>query len=177
MPAMERAGAVTAACGSHRYRAFRDRDGNLTLTYWYLLAVRLGFLIMCQVTATGPHQEGWGRGSGWGCADPVSPLAASTWFYQACGHLPGAQRFQVDRGQGETLLGFVLSSPRGSTHCTRPGSAQPSRSCSGSQPTSRNNIRDTLSCFRFYFRIYKIPVSSILMSLFTCLHIVSKFQS
>lgn len=126
MPAMERAGAVTAACGSHRYRAFRDRDGNLTLTYWYLLAVRLGFLIMCQVTATGPHQEGWGRGSGWGCANPVYPLAASTWFYQACGHLPGAQRFQVDRGQGETLLGFGLSSPRGSTHCTGPGSAQAS---------------------------------------------------
>lgn len=49
--------------------------------------------------------------------------------------------------------------------------------CPGSHPTGRNNIRDTPSCFRFYFRIYKIPVSSILMSLFTCLHIVSKFQS
>lgn len=54
---------------------------------------------------------------------------------------------------------------------------QPSRGCLGSHPTSRNNIHHTLSCFRFYFRIYKIPVSSILMSLFTCLHIVSKFQS
>ncbi|XP_064311905.1 anoctamin-7 [Phalacrocorax carbo] len=29
-----------------RYRAFRDRDGNLTLTYWQLLAIRLGFIIM-----------------------------------------------------------------------------------------------------------------------------------
>ncbi|XP_065700767.1 anoctamin-7 [Patagioenas fasciata] len=29
-----------------RYRAFRDRDGNLTLTYWQLLAVRLGFVIL-----------------------------------------------------------------------------------------------------------------------------------
>ncbi|XP_065496258.1 anoctamin-7 [Caloenas nicobarica] len=29
-----------------RYRAFRDRDGNLTLTYWQLLAVRLGFIIV-----------------------------------------------------------------------------------------------------------------------------------
>ncbi|KAM9279352.1 anoctamin-7 isoform 3-T3 [Morus bassanus] len=28
-----------------RYRAFRDRDGNLTLTYWQLLAIRLGFII------------------------------------------------------------------------------------------------------------------------------------
>ncbi|NWX46080.1 ANO7 protein, partial [Steatornis caripensis] len=28
-----------------RYRAFRDRDGNLTLTYWQLLAIRLGFVI------------------------------------------------------------------------------------------------------------------------------------
>ncbi|XP_010181264.1 PREDICTED: anoctamin-7 [Mesitornis unicolor] len=28
-----------------RYRAFRDRDGNLTLMYWQLLAVRLGFII------------------------------------------------------------------------------------------------------------------------------------
>lgn len=52
-----------------------------------------------------------------------------------------------------------------------------SKGCLGSQPTGRNNIRDAPSCFRFYFRIYKIPVSSILMSLFTCLHIVSKFQS
>lgn len=57
------------------------------------------------------------------------------------------------------------------------GSTQPSKGCLGPQPTRRNNIRDTPSCFRFYFRIYKIPVSSILMSLFTCLHIVSKFQS
>ncbi|NXG93037.1 ANO7 protein, partial [Stercorarius parasiticus] len=29
-----------------RYRAFRDRDGNLTLTYWQLLAIRLGFIIV-----------------------------------------------------------------------------------------------------------------------------------
>ncbi|XP_064929302.1 anoctamin-7 [Columba livia] len=29
-----------------RYRAFRDRDSNLTLTYWQLLAVRLGFVIV-----------------------------------------------------------------------------------------------------------------------------------
>ncbi|NXA21914.1 ANO7 protein, partial [Ibidorhyncha struthersii] len=29
-----------------RYRAFRDQDGNLTLTYWQLLAIRLGFIIM-----------------------------------------------------------------------------------------------------------------------------------
>ncbi|KFQ75763.1 Anoctamin-7, partial [Phoenicopterus ruber ruber] len=29
-----------------RYRAFRDRDGNLTLTYWQLLAIRLGFVIV-----------------------------------------------------------------------------------------------------------------------------------
>ncbi|XP_013041644.3 anoctamin-7 [Anser cygnoides] len=29
-----------------RYRAFRDQDGNLTLTYWHLLAVRLGFVIV-----------------------------------------------------------------------------------------------------------------------------------
>ncbi|NXN36475.1 ANO7 protein, partial [Rhinoptilus africanus] len=29
-----------------RYRAFRDRDGNLTSTYWQLLAVRLGFIIV-----------------------------------------------------------------------------------------------------------------------------------
>ncbi|NXT95882.1 ANO7 protein, partial [Anhinga rufa] len=28
-----------------RYKAFRDRDGNLTLTYWQLLAIRLGFII------------------------------------------------------------------------------------------------------------------------------------
>ncbi|NXC72478.1 ANO7 protein, partial [Anhinga anhinga] len=28
-----------------RYRAFRDQDGNLTLTYWQLLAIRLGFII------------------------------------------------------------------------------------------------------------------------------------
>ncbi|KAM9274843.1 LOW QUALITY PROTEIN: anoctamin-7 [Cariama cristata] len=28
-----------------RYRAFRDRDGNLTLTYWQLLAIRVGFVI------------------------------------------------------------------------------------------------------------------------------------
>ncbi|XP_009891388.1 PREDICTED: anoctamin-7 [Charadrius vociferus] len=29
-----------------RYRAFRDQDGNLTLTYWQLLAIRLGFIIV-----------------------------------------------------------------------------------------------------------------------------------
>ncbi|XP_014818448.1 PREDICTED: anoctamin-7 isoform X2 [Calidris pugnax] len=29
-----------------RYRAFRDRDGNFTLTHWQLLAVRLGFIIV-----------------------------------------------------------------------------------------------------------------------------------
>ncbi|NXQ94870.1 ANO7 protein, partial [Sagittarius serpentarius] len=29
-----------------RYRAFRDRDGNLTLTYWQLLAICLGFIIL-----------------------------------------------------------------------------------------------------------------------------------
>ncbi|XP_061861304.1 anoctamin-7 [Colius striatus] len=29
-----------------RYRAFRDRDGNLTVTFWQLLAVRLGFIIV-----------------------------------------------------------------------------------------------------------------------------------
>ncbi|NXF34107.1 ANO7 protein, partial [Nyctibius bracteatus] len=29
-----------------RYRAFRDRDGNLTVTYWQLLAIRLGFTIV-----------------------------------------------------------------------------------------------------------------------------------
>uniref|UniRef100_A0A8B9M6C1 Anoctamin n=1 Tax=Accipiter nisus TaxID=211598 RepID=A0A8B9M6C1_9AVES len=29
-----------------RYRAFRDQNGNLTLTYWQLLAVRLGFIIV-----------------------------------------------------------------------------------------------------------------------------------
>ncbi|NXQ81864.1 ANO7 protein, partial [Nyctibius grandis] len=29
-----------------RYRAFRDQDGNLTLTYWQLLAIRLGFTIV-----------------------------------------------------------------------------------------------------------------------------------
>ncbi|NXE56072.1 ANO7 protein, partial [Casuarius casuarius] len=28
-----------------RYRAFRDQDGNLSLTYWHLLAIRLGFII------------------------------------------------------------------------------------------------------------------------------------
>nr|XP_013795138.1 PREDICTED: anoctamin-7 isoform X2 [Apteryx mantelli mantelli] len=29
-----------------RYRAFRDQDGNLSLTYWHLLAIRLGFIIV-----------------------------------------------------------------------------------------------------------------------------------
>ncbi|NWU49151.1 ANO7 protein, partial [Dromas ardeola] len=29
-----------------RYRVFRDRDGNLTWTYWWLLAIRLGFIIV-----------------------------------------------------------------------------------------------------------------------------------
>ncbi|NXC37579.1 ANO7 protein, partial [Penelope pileata] len=29
-----------------RYRAFRDRDGRLTSTYWHLLAIRLGFVIV-----------------------------------------------------------------------------------------------------------------------------------
>ncbi|PKU43148.1 anoctamin-7 [Limosa lapponica baueri] len=29
-----------------RYRAFRDQDGNFTLTHWQLLAVRLGFIIV-----------------------------------------------------------------------------------------------------------------------------------
>ncbi|NXP13438.1 ANO7 protein, partial [Thinocorus orbignyianus] len=29
-----------------RYRAFRDQDGNLTSTYWQLLVIRLGFIIV-----------------------------------------------------------------------------------------------------------------------------------
>lgn len=45
-PAAGRVGAVMAARGFYRYRAFRDQDGNLTLTYWHLLAVRLGFVIV-----------------------------------------------------------------------------------------------------------------------------------
>lgn len=43
-----------AACGFYRYRAFRDQDGNLTLTYWHLLAVRLGFVIVFEVPAPSP---------------------------------------------------------------------------------------------------------------------------
>ncbi|NXJ67591.1 ANO7 protein, partial [Rostratula benghalensis] len=38
--------AVTAAFRSPRYREFRDQEGNLTLTYWQLLAIRLGFVIV-----------------------------------------------------------------------------------------------------------------------------------
>lgn len=51
---MKRTEAVTAPLCSHRYRAFRDRDGNLTLTYWQLLAIRLGFIIVFEVLAAEP---------------------------------------------------------------------------------------------------------------------------
>lgn len=85
-------------------------DSNLTSTYWYLLAACLGFLTTCQVTATGPCQEGGGMGTGWGCADPVSPLAASVWLYQACGHclvpsIPKLTEVRVKRCQA------LLSAP------------------------------------------------------------------
>lgn len=73
--------AATAALYSHRYRAFRDRDGNLTLTYWQLLAVRLGFVIMFEVPAAGP---GLSAGAGGEDLPPrptcTSPLTSSTWF-------------------------------------------------------------------------------------------------
>lgn len=32
-----------------RYKAFRDDNGNYTLVYWELLAVRLGFIIAFEV--------------------------------------------------------------------------------------------------------------------------------
>ncbi|XP_068810871.1 anoctamin-7 isoform X9 [Struthio camelus] len=32
-----------------RYRAFRDQEGNFSLTYWHLLAIRLGFVIVFEV--------------------------------------------------------------------------------------------------------------------------------
>lgn len=71
-------GAVMAARGSYRYRAFRDQDGNLTLTYWHLLAVRLGFVIVFEVPAPSPAgRHGYWV---WSCANPSVPLAPSTWF-------------------------------------------------------------------------------------------------
>lgn len=81
MPAVKGTEAATAALYSHRYRAFRDRDSNLTLTYWQLLAVRLGFVIVFEAPAAGP---GLSAGAGGEDLPPrptcTSPLTSSTWF-------------------------------------------------------------------------------------------------
>lgn len=87
MPAAKPTEAVTAALCSCRYRAFRDQDCNLTLTYWQLLTIRLGFIIMFEVPAAEPCRVAQGTVLG-GCVCEdlppqltcVFPLTSSTWF-------------------------------------------------------------------------------------------------
>lgn len=95
-PAKKGTEAATTVLWSHRYRAFRDRNGNLTLTYWQLLAVRLGFIIVFEVAAAEPCRVAQGTVLGHGVrtchlGEPARPcsLLACSFLYQMCDCMAG----------------------------------------------------------------------------------------
>lgn len=106
MPTVKQTEAVTAAHRSHRYRAFRDQANNLTLTYWQVLAIRLGFITMFKVPAADALQ---GTQSIVLHLSP-QPTCVHTCFL-ACGFLywmcackAGTWHCWVHEGQGEAWI-------------------------------------------------------------------------